>query len=69
MSARGVFDVRLFVEAETEQEAWAQAYRLLNRARLIAPEGVDVRYVQLRPATRSRVFAATMSPRPREGAA
>jgi hypothetical protein len=64
---RGVFDLRVHVTASTETEAWQLVHRFLNRSRVIAPEGVEPRYAQLRPPNRSRTFAATMGPQRARG--
>jgi hypothetical protein len=60
--ARGAFDVRVRVVAETEAEAWELIAEFVELAREVAPEGVEVAYFQLRPPSRSRDFRATMTP-------
>lgn len=67
-SARGAFDVRLNVEASSEEDAWHLARTFVRLARDIAPEGVSVRYVQLRPPRRSRGWLTTMAPLGRRAA-
>lgn len=65
MSERGAFDARLWVTGEDARDV----YRLLNEwliaAREVAPEGVEVRYTQLRPARRTRLFHPTLGRRRR----
>ena len=59
---RAIFDIRVCVEGEDRTAVWTRIYELLQRAQESAPEGVAVRYVQMRPANRSKTFVATMSP-------
>jgi hypothetical protein len=62
MTERGIFDLRVWVEGEDELEVWRRAVELQRAADLLSGQGVHVRYIQLRPATRTRgdVFVATM---------
>lgn len=66
-AVRAHFDVRLWVEADCEINAWRLATEFLRAAPAIAPRGVKARYVQLRPG-RSKNFPATMGPRKRRAA-
>jgi hypothetical protein len=65
MTARGIFDLRLEITADTEAEAWSLAKEMLEKTQAIAPTGVNVRWYQLRPRTRSHSFQATMTPKPK----
>lgn len=62
MSARGIFDLRVWIEADDEAAVWARIAALTADVRRIAPDGVDVRYCQLRRADKTRNFVATMGP-------
>lgn len=61
MSARGVFDVRVWVEGDDELEVWQRITQLQRAAERMAGPGVSVRYVQLRDGSKTRgEFVATM---------
>lgn len=69
MTERAQFDVRVWVEADTREEVYARITELVERARLFAPPGADVRYSQLRRAYRDNAFGPTIQPRRRKRAA
>ena len=66
VSERGVFDLRLHVTGEDKLDVWARVTAFQRAAGLLAGPGVDVRYVQLRPPSRSRTLDATMAPAKRK---
>jgi hypothetical protein len=63
---RGVFDLRLHVTGVDKMDVWRRVIELQSAASLVAPAGVEVRYVQLRAPERSRTFDATMAPAKRK---
>jgi hypothetical protein len=67
MTEKAAFDIRVWVEADTEHDVWKKIYRQLEWAQDDAQDGVRVRYVQLRPASRSKRFKPTMEPKWRSG--
>lgn len=66
MSARAVIDLRLWVEGIDELDVWALVTEFQRRAAEIAPEGVSVRYTQIRDGSKTRGFEATMGLNRRE---
>jgi len=60
--ARGIFDIRLWVEGADEQEVYERLAELVRTARLFAPPGVIVKYSQLRNPDRTAAFEGTMRP-------
>lgn len=63
MSARGIFDLRIWIEGADEQEVYELAHEIRRRAAKVAPPGVDVRYTQLRNPRWTPGFHATMGRR------
>ena len=62
VSARGIFDLRCWIEGEDEAQVYAQINELVRTARLLAPAGVSVRYSTLRNPDRTTAFEGTMRP-------
>ena len=62
MTARAIFDLRVWVEGVDNLDVWAKVTALQRAAQLLAPPGCDVRYVQLRNPDKTRNFRATMGP-------
>jgi hypothetical protein len=60
VSARGVFDLRFWAEGVDERTVWALVTEFQSRAQAVAPDGVEVRYTQIRDPARTKAFAATM---------
>jgi hypothetical protein len=60
VSARGIFDLRLWVEGEDEFQVWQRVTELQRAAELFAGPGIRIRYVQLRDGSKTRDFDATM---------
>jgi len=52
--------MRLWVEGADELDVWALVTEFQRRAQTVAPEGLQVRYVQLREPERAKGFTATM---------
>jgi len=67
MRARGIFDLRVWVEGETEAEVYERVAELVRVANLFPPVGTTVKYSQLRRPEPTRVFPATMRPRRSRG--
>jgi len=61
--ARGIFNIRVWVEGADESEVYEQIAELVRTARLFAPPGATVKYSQLRDPEPTRSFTGTMRPR------
>jgi hypothetical protein len=59
---RAVFDVRLHITAADRAAVYSALKLFVNRAQKAAPEGVVVRYWQLRDGRKSRTFRPTIWP-------
>ena len=69
MTEAAVFDVRVWIEADTAEEVYARVTEVVRVARLFAPPGVRVRYSALRPGHHLSQFKPTIEPRRRKRAA
>lgn len=63
MSERGIFDVRVWVEADDVRAVYALATDLVLLMRQVAPEGVQVRYSQLRAGHPLCKFQPSLEPK------
>lgn len=61
----GLFDVRLWVDAPGRPELFALVNEFLDRARAVAPDGVQVRYAQPRRYRAPGQFRPTFEPKRR----
>jgi hypothetical protein len=68
VSERAVFDIRVWVEADTRAEVYERITQLVERARLLEPPGVSVRYSQLRSGHALSAFRPTIERRRRRAA-
>ena len=63
MSERAIFDVRIWVTAESRADVWDTISELEAKLRALQIPGVDVRYSQLRRNRGTRGFEPTMERR------
>jgi hypothetical protein len=63
--ARAVFDLRLRIEADDPAGLWRLAAETLDALREQAPDGVEPRWIAMRPARRSPSWQVNIQPAPR----
>jgi len=68
MTERAIFEFRVWVEGDTRDQVFERITHLVERARVLEPPGVSVRYSQLRSGHPLSEFRRTIERRRKRAA-